>query len=495
MGFAAPPAEGAPPDRRIKAKRGGAIADMTRMMAAPRRHRPGPGWILLAGWLCALLLMAAPATAGSDSRPVPVAAAMHVAETGHRAVFTAELDRAAPFNVYVLADPWRVMIDLPEVRFRLRRRAAPGRIVREVRYGRIEPGKARIVIETRRPVLIGQSRITRARPGRPARLLLELNVTDAATFRRLQARATRRQAAAHKNPDTLSLITRAYRRLIDMAAPGAAKRPPRTISDLLNGEPMGFKDHSANPGAATAAKDTIAPPLPAASRRPLIVIDPGHGGKDPGAIGWRGMREKKVVLLFARALRDALSRGGRYRVRLTRDSDRFLSLAQRVAIARAAGADLFVSIHADKFRSAVARGMSVYTLSEEASDEEAAELARKENAADVIDGIDLGAANEEVRDILIDLALRETSNRSVFFARSLMGRVKSVTRVRKKAVRSADFRVLRNPEVPAVLVELGYISNRVDARNMLSAAWRAKVSKAMARAIESYFANHLAWRR
>ena len=465
-------------------------------MIAAKRPRPASGWVLLAGWLCTLLLMAAPATAGGDSRPVPVAAAMHVAESGRRAVFTAELDRAVPFNVYVLANPWRVMIDLPEVHFRLRRHAVPGDLVREVRYGRIEPGKARIVIETRRPVLIGQSRITRARNGRPAELLLELNATDVATFRRLQARATRRKAAARKDPDTLSLITRAYRRLIDMAtSTDQPKNDPRTIADLLNGEPMGFKDHAAKSGVATAAKDTAAPPLPAAPRRPLIVIDPGHGGKDPGAIGWRGVREKKVVLLFARALRDVLSRGGRYRVRMTRDTDRFLSLAERVAIARQTGADLFISIHADKFRSAVARGMSVYTLSEEASDEEAAELARKENAADVIDGIDLGAANEEVRDILIDLALRETSNRSVFFARSLTTRMKTVTRLRRKAVHSADFRVLRNPEVPAVLVELGYISNRADARHMLSVSWRAKVAQAMARAIESYFAKHLAWRR
>lgn len=444
----------------------------------------------LAGWLLALAWLASPfpAAAAADSPPVPVASAMRLSEAAARAVFTAELDRAVPFNVYVLADPWRVMVDLPEVRFRLKRRAAPGEIVREVRYGRIEPGKARIVIETRRPVLIGQSRITRAGGGRPARLLLELNVTDEATFRRLQARATRRKAA-RQDSDTLSLITRAYRRLIDMATSGASERPPRTIADLLNGEPMEFE------GRPRAAKEAATPSLPVAPRRPLIVIDPGHGGKDPGAIGWRGVREKRVVLLFAGALRDALSRNGRYRVRLTRDSDRFLSLAERVAIARAAGADLFVSIHADKFRTAAARGMSVYTLSEEASDAEAAELARKENAADVIDGIDLGAANEEVRDILIDLALRETSNRSVFFARSLVERVRSVTRVRRKAVRSADFRVLRNPEVPAVLVELGYISNRADVRHMLSAEWRRKVAEAMSRAIESYFANHLAWRR
>ena len=204
------------------------------------------------------------------------------------------------------------------------------------------------------------------------------------------------------------------------------------------------------------------------------------------------MKEKDVVLAFARALRDRLRKTGRYRVVMTRDSDRFLTLRERVRISRAHDAQLFISIHADKFRHRTVRGATVYTLSEKASDREAAELARKENAADIIDGVDLGAGNDEVKGILIDLTMRETKNHSMFFAKKLVREMRQATRMHKRPIRSAGFRVLKAPDVPSVLIELGYVSNARDVRNLSSPRWREKITTAMARAVQRYFDRRIA---
>ena len=219
----------------------------------------------------------------------------------------------------------------------------------------------------------------------------------------------------------------------------------------------------------------------------MIVIDPGHGGIDPGAVGRSGVFEKRLTFAAARELKRELSRGGRYRVVLTRDGDTFLRLRDRFAAARRYRADLFVSLHADTIRNKNVRGLSVYTLSEKASDKEAAELAEQENKADLIAGVDLTHEPSEVTNILIDLAQRETMNESARFARHLVDELRKVTKLLRNSHRFAGFAVLKAPDVPSVLIEMGFLSNSRDERRLLEPAYRARLAKAVRRAVDRHF--------
>jgi N-acetylmuramoyl-L-alanine amidase len=223
------------------------------------------------------------------------------------------------------------------------------------------------------------------------------------------------------------------------------------------------------------------------AHRPLVVLDPGHGGADPGAQGSSGAQEKEVVLEVALALRDLLIADGSYDVVLTRDTDIFIGLADRVAIARRSEADLFISLHADSIGKSGVRGASVYTLSEKASDSEAERLAQSENAADIVAGANLSTESVEVRDILIALAQRETQNYSVNFAKTLTGRLAREIYLMERPHRFAGFKVLKAPDVPSVLVELGFLSDERDEKALTSANWRNKVASAVYRSIGDYF--------
>ncbi len=223
--------------------------------------------------------------------------------------------------------------------------------------------------------------------------------------------------------------------------------------------------------------------------RPMIVIDPGHGGGDPGAIGKHGTKEKDITLKYARVLRSALLKSGRYRARLTRNNDNFIRLRQRVAIARKADADLFISLHADSAPSSKARGISVYTLSEKASDKEAAALAVRENKADIISGIDLSHESEDVMDILIDLAQRETKNKSIRLADIMVRELGREVKLLPNTHRFAGFAVLKSPDVPSVLVEIGFLSNSGEEKNIRQASHRKKVVRAIVRAVDKYFSG------
>ena len=503
-------------------------SDRAETMRSAQRNAPARVLLCLALaiFACAHWL-AAPARAASLAVPVASAARLSGDETRTR--FVADLTFAIPYNVYVLANPYRVMIDLPEVDFRLGGKigSAGANLVRAVRYGRMAPGKARIVLEADGPVLISKSYVLHPKDGLPARLVVDLVRTDEATFNALvsasaPAGAKKKEAEASTIrplrandpvPEDMPVVSRAYRRLVERAAKG--KKPaPSSIADLLETSPVPFDaGGKARPGHKTRRKPQPAktkvkkaPPRHGARaahaarkagsvRLPLIVIDPGHGGKDPGAAAANGAKEKNLVLAFARQLRARLLATGRYRVQMTRDGDYFLTLRERVKFARQRGASLFISIHADKFGSRSARGAAIYSVSEEASDDEAAALARKENASDIIDGVDLGKGGEEIKGILIDLTMRETKNHSVWLARNLAREMRKATRMRPRAVRSADFRVLRNPEVPSVLIEVGYVSNPSDLRNMRSPLWRKKTAAAMTRAIRRYFASQVAFNR
>jgi len=223
------------------------------------------------------------------------------------------------------------------------------------------------------------------------------------------------------------------------------------------------------------------------------VIDPGHGGIDSGTKGLDGQDEKDIVLAFGLKLREALERGGKYRVSLTRKDDTFIPLTERVRIARQLQAALFISIHADSVphSEGQAEGASVYTLSDHASDAEAGRLAETENKSDIIAGVDLSTEPDDVANILIDLVQRETKTFSVQFAQTLVGDIKRVAPLHLHPVKSAGFIVLKAPDVPSVLVELGYMSTRRDLKNLTSADWQRETAGAVARAVNEFFAKRL----
>jgi N-acetylmuramoyl-L-alanine amidase len=259
-----------------------------------------------------------------------------------------------------------------------------------------------------------------------------------------------------------------------------------------------------SPGQAASEAGTVtillAPPLPAAplpgvvgpNEAPLIVIDPGHGGHDPGAKSDSGDEEKNLTLALALSLRDALARGGRVRVALTRADDSFLALRERSDMARRLGAALFLSIHADSAgEDDAAHGATLYTLSDEASDAEAAALAARENKADIVKGVNLGGRSDEVASILIDLAQRESLEAAVSFSRVLHDQAKEALPFRPDYRRKAALVVLKAPEVPSVLFETGYITNEADRSLLASPEGRARVAGAIARAVEQHLTSRV----
>ena len=246
-------------------------------------------------------------------------------------------------------------------------------------------------------------------------------------------------------------------------------------------------------------RSTRLPRIEGEAGKPLVVIDAGHGGVDPGAIGQslngrQGLREKDVTLKIAKAIRDELVASGRARVALTREDDRFLVLRERFGIARRLKADLFISIHCDSVGQGDATGASAYTLSEIASDKEAARLAVRENKADAIGGVDLGGAGADVRSILIDLTQRETMNASAGFARLLGREAKPMIPVKAVFHRMASLMVLKAPDMPSVLFETGYISNPTEADFLNSGDGRERIAESVSRAVEVHFARRLAGR-
>lgn len=231
---------------------------------------------------------------------------------------------------------------------------------------------------------------------------------------------------------------------------------------------------------------------PADPTRPLVVIDPGHGGHDPGAIASQGsVREKDVTLAVSRAVRDALVQSGRVRVAMTRDDDSFLALRDRYELARRLKADLFISIHADAAPNPGASGATIYTLSEVASDDEAARLALRENKADVIGGVNLGSRNEDVNRILIDLAQRESMNVSAHFAGLLYREASPLIPFRPMYHRFASLLVLKAPDIPSILFEAGYLTHDQDVASLRSPDGQKQVALGMRRAIEAHFARRL----
>ncbi|HQS70938.1 MAG: N-acetylmuramoyl-L-alanine amidase [Novosphingobium sp. 28-62-57] len=231
---------------------------------------------------------------------------------------------------------------------------------------------------------------------------------------------------------------------------------------------------------------------PADTSRPLVVIDAGHGGHDPGASGAKGEREKDLTLALAKALRDQLLADGRVRVAMTRDTDTFLVLEERSDIARRLGADLFISVHADAAQSPAARGATVYTLSDKASDSVAEAMASRENRSNTINGVSLEDKDAVVSSILVDLSRREMRGRSIRFGELVVRESTGRLRFHATPQREAAFIVLKSLDLPSALIEAGYISNAEDASAMRDPAWRKDFARAVAQAAEIFLAEKLA---
>lgn len=383
----------------------------------------------------------------------PVASDARLAGDARQTRFILDLDRTIPFRAFALADPYRVILDIPQVSFKLANgTGAAGRgLIKAFRYGLVMPGGSRIVFDLTGPAKIAKSYVLDAANDQPPRLVIEFEEVDRTTFVQLLAPENR--------PELRPGIADANAAVAQPAAPAVAAKP-----------------------------------APANDPRPLIVIDPGHGGLDNGTqAGGGDVMEKNLVLAFGLALRDRIEKSGKYRVVMTRSDDTFIPLDDRSKVARTQGASLFVSIHADALprHEGDAQGATIYTLSDKASDAQAERLAEAENKSDAIGGVNLTAEPTEVVDILIDLAQRETRTFSNRFARLLMGEMKNSARMHKHPLKSAGFRVLKAPDVPSVLVELGYVSNKGDLEHLVSDGWRTKTANSMALAIDAFFAKRL----
>ncbi|MBS0275384.1 MAG: N-acetylmuramoyl-L-alanine amidase [Proteobacteria bacterium] len=358
---------------------------------------------------------------------------VRIGEHPDRTRFVIELSDPVKLRVFTLANPNRVVIDMPEVLWRLNGPQKPtsNGAIKSYRYGLFRPGNARFVIDLNMAVTAAEPLILPPSDGFGYRIVIDLFPVPQAKF----------EATAGWPADL------------------------KAVPNVARNVPLGPKN----------------------SARKVIVVDAGHGGIDSGTVGIDGMQEKDLVLDEAKRLGAVLKKRG-YIVHLTRDTDIYIPLRERVNIARGYGADLFISLHADSNPNPDVTGASVYTLSEKGSDKEAAALAKKENQSDIIAGVDLTGQDDSVSHILIDLAQRDTMNRSSRFAETVVSKLSQATDILPRTPhRSGALVVLKAPDVPAVLVELGYLSNRQDCSQMHGDRWRNGVAKAIADAVDQNF--------
>lgn len=407
---------------------------------SPARHIARVSFFLalLAGWLTG-----APGWAGT----------IKDVDIGSNRIVIQFDERIAGASSFVLAGPNRIALDLMGASPGARADAAgPVSGVRQAAHG----DGARVVFDLARPAIV-----TNGSFGRDGTTLtLELRTVDDARF----ARAAAEGRLSFLPP--FSFTRASSRHSYSVSAPVPPRPAPFSLPRIYGAD----------------------------DSRPLVVIDAGHGGHDPGAISADGLKEKDLTLKAALAIRDELLASGRVRVALTRDDDRYLIHRDRFEIARKLGAGLFISVHCDAAHSPDASGATVYTLSEVASDKEAARLAARENKSEILSGVDLASQNQAVSTILIDLTQRETMNASAKFARLLGREAQGLIRVKENPHRMASLLVLKAPDMPSILFETGYISNPRDAAFLNSRDGRSKIAQSVSRAVAIHFATRMASR-
>lgn len=376
---------------------------------------------------------------GDAKNALPQIKDARVLSTAERARLVVDLTDTTEFAVATLDMPNRIVVDIKASALQDNDFAQPAQngLIGNVSIEMVEAGRARATLTLNATAQVQQAYVLEPFDDQPARLVVDLI------------------------PDTPEQF---------------AERAKHDLSAAMRGT-QDIVDTSTPPGQSSVQLHT----------RPLIVLDPGHGGIDSGARAANGVQEKDIVLDFAKRLQEILVASDRFDVALTREDDTFLRLHQRVELARMNKADLFISIHADSFQDPDARGASVYTRDERATDSLDKVLAENENRADLVAGLTPPKADKQVVNILVDLMRRETRRQSYVAASSIVEQLAPSVRLRKFPVRQADFYVLQAPDVPSVLIELGFLSNDQDIANLLAGEWRDRTAKALARGISAYF--------
>jgi len=578
--------------------------------------------LVAAGWLAGFATLGAgspglpgPAAAAQSGDALPTVINARLGLHPDKTRFVLEVSERIAFRATVQGDPYRVVVDLPELAWPGGEAARRGMgVIRSYHAEHPQPGSLRLVLEMAGPVHLGTAMLMEPSEGHQSRLVIDVAATTPEAFlaEKDQARGAPRpvvrdpapqvaavapapapppaRPAASQMPPTPTVVgvpatvpgpartppvslvkapppaapaATAYAAPAAMLAAAPAAPPPAApavispavMSDVAppapvhpplaahvagatpvgapaSGPPVSLKPSvvpnpapvsptpavlvtrtppraepapvsDGAPPVQVQGQSTVqlvaaaAPPPPpsppvkprrAPPARPMIALDPGHGGVDPGATGINGIHEKDITLATAREVKRQLEATGRFRVIMTRDDDEFVPLRERVARARQAGADLFVSLHADSIARTEIRGLSIYTQSDKGSDHEAETLAAKENRADAIGGIDLSHENDQVATILIDLAQRDTRNHSRRFATTMLREAAHVIRLLPQPDRAAAFAVLTAPDVPSVLIEMGYLSNVEDAALLTQPMHRARLAGSLVHAVEGYFA-------
>ena len=413
---------------------------------------------------------AAPATSKNMVSAIRLGPIQIDQQAGVRVVI--ETSRPMQANLSLLRQPYRLVIDMPDTDWD--GSALPTRGVLPVapalryRFGKSASGVGRLVIELDRPAAPVRVFPLAPRAG-GHRFVVDLIDRGETAF--LVA-----AAALDKNPDIDYRAERAT----------AADDGAGTVS-LAAAMPVPLPKPRGAETAGTPVRIAVPKPRP---RRWIVFIDAGHGGKDPGAIGRRGTQEKTITLGAARELARQLKATGKVVPVLARNDDRFLRLRERIQLARQNRADIFISLHADSARASRARGISVFTLSDKASDKEAAALARKENKADLIGGPDLAAEDPDAAGALVRMFQRESMNQSSYLAAAILRRVIDLPGGDKRGHRFAGFAVLKAPDIPSVLVEMGFLSNRQDESNLRKKDYQRDLSRRLTAAILDYLAAH-----
>lgn len=387
--------------------------------------------------LIVLLSSLAPSFGQEQNKNLPVAFSGNIAgDTASTRLFI-DFDQNLSFKTTYMDKPNRIIIDLDETVFNLgeENKLEPRGLISAVQFGRISQGRSRIVLTLAAPVEIIKSSLKKRLDEESYRFLIDMDSTDEATF-----------------------------------------------SNLLQEQ----KAKSQSTGNLAVKGDRVVP-VQKKDGRFTIVIDPGHGGIDGGAVGRNGAQEKDIVFAFSKVVRDKLISAGPFDVLMTREEDKFMSLRDRLEFSRRSKADLFISIHADSLRQRFVRGSTIYTLSKKASDRLSEKLAETENSADLVGGVAVEDEVEAVADILVDLTTSETKRFSRRFSSLLVKNLGSEIRLIKNPQRSAAFGVLKAPEVPSVLIELGYLSNVEDERLLQSAEFKSKAGQAIAQSVLDFF--------
>lgn len=357
-----------------------------------------------------------------------------------------DVSEVTDFRAFILPSPPRLVIDLPKFTWKAGHPPKPPQtMISDIRQGLLMPEISRIVFDLNKTVVIKSAFLLPKNGQQENRIVIDYKTANSQEF------------SANKDVLHGTLKIDDYKNKIDnITSPAPAQKPVQ--------------------------------PSYKKQEKPLIIIDPGHGGQDPGAIGHYKIPEKKLVFSLAQELKKQLLASGKYRVMMTRDKDKFIRLKDRVKFARKHEGDLFISIHADSIGKSSVHGASIYTLSKKASDAQTAKLAEKENQADLIAGVDFNVEDEQVAFILGDFLINDTMNQSKFFANTLATKMKSAgINTLHNTHRYAGFAVLKAPDIPSILIEAGFVSNKKEARLLNKQSYRQKMAKAIISGINSYF--------